>query len=124
MPGGVWEIDPDELDKEWSQNTMLDGRNRTPLLNPEDVLDFNKARALKETYLALSAKLKYETELGSLTSIDEVEKQAIAQAKLLKEAFLNLPARVSSILAAEQQAGVINDILSAEIRAILEGLTR
>jgi hypothetical protein len=123
LPGGVWEIDPDELDREWSANTMLDGRNRTPLMNAEDVLDFNKARAMKETYLALSAKLKYETELGSLTPIDEVERQAIAQAKLLKEAFLNLPARVSSVLAAETNAGVVNDILSAEIRAILESLT-
>lgn len=119
--GGLWVIDPEKLDREWSENTPVDARTKTPL-STEKTLEINEARALKETYLALAAKLDYETKLGTLTKVDDVEKQAIAQAKLLKEAFLNLPARVNNVLAAESNPDTINTILSAEIRAILEGL--
>lgn len=120
--GGLWVIDPEKLDQEWSDNTPVDGRTKTPLAT-EKALEINEARALKETYLALAAKLDYETKLGMYAKIDDVERQAIAQAKLLKEAFLNLPARINNVLAAESDPDAINNILLDEIRAILEGLS-
>lgn len=88
---------------------------------------------LQELYI--KAKLKNEIEKGrilkleaaekaqSLIPADQVRETLFRKGRVIRDAFLNLPDRVSSIVATMQDAREIHILLSKEIRTILEDLS-
>lgn len=84
--------------------------------------DFEAARAEKELWRAKTCKLNFERLEGSLVDAESVRQAAFSKARLVRDSLLNIPARVSPILAAETNAKKINEILTQEIRQALENL--
>ncbi len=82
--------------------------------------DFSKARAAKEIYEARIKKLDYEERLGNLVSRKSVEMEAFTAFRILRDACFNIPDRVSAQIAAETDATVVYEILSAELRRAFE----
>jgi len=83
---------------------------------------FAQSRAIKEAYLARLAKLEFEEKSGVLVKADAVKNEAFKVARLVRDAMLNIPDRVSSELAADTEAFVVHRKLTLEIRKALEGL--
>ena len=70
----------------------------------------------------LEAKAKAET--GKLVSADEVKIAAFRRARIVRDGMLNLPDRVAAVLAAETDVAKVHEVLSKEIRLILEEISR
>ena len=72
--------------------------------------------------MARIAKLDYEERRGKLLPKDEVEMAAFDMARQVRDRMLNIPSRVSAMLAAETDAARCYQILDNEIREALTGL--
>jgi hypothetical protein len=84
-------------------------------------LDYARARAVRENYLARLAKIEFEERSGKLVSRDEVEVAAFTRFRTFRDGMLNIPDRVSALLATESDAARVHEILTTEIRkALLE----
>lgn len=81
---------------------------------------FEQAKTEREIWRAKTAKLNYEKLSGLLIYADDVRHTAFETARLLRDQLLNIPARVSPILAAERDVKKVNEILTKEIRQCLE----
>lgn len=86
--------------------------------NPAET--YNKARAIKEAYLARLTKLDLDQRSGLLVSAEGVKKEAFKIARQVRDGMLNLPDRISAELAAEMDQFVIHRRLTEEIRRLLE----
>jgi phage terminase Nu1 subunit (DNA packaging protein) len=84
--------------------------------------------------LMLKSRIKTEVERGKLAELDrrqregelverrEVEEAAFSTARNVRDALLNIPARVSSLYAAETDPQKIHQSLDDEIRTVLRDL--
>ena len=66
------------------------------------------------------AKLNYERLEGSLVYAKDVRQAAFEKGRLVRDQLLNIPARVSPIIAAERDPKKTHEILTNEIRQCLE----
>lgn len=82
--------------------------------------EFEKAKTEREIWRAKTAKLNYEKLSGLLIYASDVRQIAFETARLLRDQLLNIPARVSPIIAAERDTKKVNEILTKEIRQCLE----
>ena len=82
-------------------------------------LDYSKARAVRENYLARMAKLDFEERSDKLMSRDEVEVAAFKKFRDFRDSMLNIPDRMASVLAAESDPTRVHSLLSDEIRKML-----
>lgn len=82
--------------------------------------EYEAARTEKEIYRAKMAKLNYERMEGSLVYAADVKNTAFETGRMLRDQLLNIPARVSPIIAAERDTKKVNEILTKEIRQVLE----
>ena len=103
----------------------------------KDILKNNRDKKVSASTkeLLLQAKLENEIERGrilklerlekeqSLISADKVKETLFRKGRVIRDAMLNLPDRVSSVVATMQDAGEIHILLTKEIRAILEELS-
>ncbi len=88
---------------------------------PLGVLDYARARAIRENYLARLAKIEYEERSAKLVSRDEVQIEAFNRFRTFRDGMLNIPDRVAAMLAAESDPAKVHEILTTEIRkALLE----
>ena len=103
----------------------------------KDILKNNREKkasaSIKE--LLLQAKLENEIERGRILKLERQEKEnslipatkmketLFRKGRIIRDTMLNLPDRVSSVLATMQDAGEIHILLTKEIRAILEELS-
>ena len=69
-------------------------------------------------------KLKLQVERGELIKKADVEKEAFECARTARDALLNIPSRVSSVLAAKTKEVEVEKILDKEIRQALEALSK
>ena len=83
-------------------------------------LSFHEARTLSQRYKAALLKIELEERTGKLIDAEKVKSAAFAQARTVRDALLNIPDRVSPILAAERDQLKVADLLTNEIRAALE----
>ncbi|MBI2818135.1 MAG: hypothetical protein HYX72_14465 [Acidobacteria bacterium] len=133
-------IDPERADAEWERNTSPKPRRITvpvrkaPIPKPASpeaptrtdvsgmgALDYAKARAVREQYLARLAKIEFEERSGKLISRDEVTVAAFNKFRTFRDGILNIPDRVAALLAAESDPHKVHEILTTEIRkALLE----
>ncbi len=82
-------------------------------------LDYARARAVRENYLARLAKIDYEERLGKLVSRDEVQVAAFNRFRTFRDGMLNIPDRVAAVLAAESDPRKVHENLTTEIRKAL-----
>ncbi len=106
-------IDVDVALREWSENAAkpVKSGNRISLSEAQGRVAFERARGLQ---------LANEEKLKRLIPIDKAERTGFECARAIRDAMLNLPARLSAELAAETDPGKVHLRLDAEIRLALE----
>jgi len=127
------QIDSAQADATWETRTRP-GQKRAdavrtvipasepPRPDPAGGLDYFKARAIRESYLARLAKIEFEERTAKLVSRDEVQVAAFTKARTVRDSLLNLPDRLAAMLAAESDADVVHQVMTAEIRKALDEL--
>jgi len=118
-------INPVQADRDWPRNTghrilkqkSIKGRGSAPPSSSE--IGYSKARAVRETFLARTAQLNYEVQSGVLVKRAEMEAATFNLARTFRDQMLNIPERISAIVAAERDPRNCHDILTAEIRKAL-----
>ena len=133
-------IDTEQADADWERNTGPKARHTIafpspppraaaqpapepprPDLGAVGGLDYARARAVRENYLARLAKIEYEERLGKLVSRDEMQVAAFNRFRTFRDGMLNIPDRVAAVLAAENDPRKVHEVLTTEIRkALLE----
>lgn len=131
---GDGKIDLTQADADWARNTGPRARTSIARLSPLSPrtapaaadpvtggLDYARARAVRESYLARLAKIDFEERSGKLVSRDEVQVAAFNRFRTFRDGMLNIPDRVSAMLAAESDPAKVHAVLTTEIRkALLE----
>src|SRR3990167_3546308 len=84
--------------------------------------EFQKSKATREHFKALITELEYNERNGELVCARNVINANFEKARLIRDQLLNIPSRVSQILAAEKDHKKVNEILTNEIRQCLESL--
>lgn len=120
-------IDPAVADVQWERNTRRRGRavDEKPAPRGEgayaapppgdDVPDYNLERARRERYEADQAELRLAQMRGELVVAAEVKAAHQRKVAALREAFLQLPARVVPMLAADPKPAGMDAVLTREI---------
>jgi hypothetical protein len=85
----------------------------------ESGLEYSKARAVRENYLARMAKIDFEERSAKLVSADEVKVAAFNRFRQFRDGVLNIPDRLAAVLAAETDPSRVHDALVTEIRKVL-----
>jgi phage terminase Nu1 subunit (DNA packaging protein) len=136
-PSGKYEIDPDEADREWAGNTDPQQqrerhRSAQAALFPDAEVNgrdspaapvLAKAQAMRVTFLAKTAELDYLEKSRSLVSADKVTVEAFRVARTVRDAILNVPARISAQLAALQDEREVREVLMRELQDALRELS-
>ena len=124
-------IDPAVADVQWERNTRRRARavdeaprQLAPATRGEgayasppddDVPDYNLERARRERYEADQAELRLAQMRGELVRADDVKAAHQRKVAALLEAFLQLPARVVPMLAADATPAGMDAVLTREI---------
>jgi hypothetical protein len=87
-----------------------------------DLLVKTKLKNEIERGKLLEAKVKSET--GELISAEKVRQAMFAKGRIIRDGMMNIPDRISSLLANENDAAKIHEILMKELREVLEELSR
>ncbi len=129
-------VDSERADAQWATRTRP-GQKRTakPAANPAATfvdapraepagagLDYFRARAIRENYLARLAKIEFEEKSAKLVSRDEVQVAAFTKARTVRDSLLNIPDRLAATLAAEADADNVHQMMTVEIRRALDEL--
>jgi len=85
----------------------------------ESGLEYSKARAVRESYLARLAKIDFEERTEKLVSRDEMRVAAFNRYRTFRDGMLNIPDRLAAVLAAESDPRQVHELLSTEIRKAL-----
>jgi hypothetical protein len=132
-------IDSERADADWSAKTRPGQKRRSaapamvapvvPYVEPQRSdpggaggLDYFRARAIRESYLARLAKIEFEEKSAKLVSRDEVQIAAFTKARTVRDSLLNIPDRLAATLAAETDADNVHQMLTVEIRKALDEL--
>ncbi len=81
------------------------------------------AQKLQAKLKAALLKLDYDERVGALVSASQVEKDFFNVARLVRDAILNIPDRISAELASITDVHVISEKLTAELTVALEELS-
>ncbi|MBE0656817.1 MAG: hypothetical protein IH602_03950 [Bryobacteraceae bacterium] len=132
-------IDSERANADWSAKTRPGQKRRSPapaivapvvpFVEPPRSdpggaggLDYFRARAIRESYLARLAKIEFEEKSAKLVSRDEVQVAAFTKARTVRDSLLNIPDRLAATLAAETDADNAHQMLTVEIRKALDEL--
>ena len=85
----------------------------------ESGLEYSKARAVRESYLARLAKIDFEERTEKLVSADEVRVASFNRFRQFRDGMLNIPDRLAAVLAAENDSRQVHELLATEIRKAL-----
>jgi hypothetical protein len=83
-----------------------------------------KSRIKTEVERGKLLEIRARAESGKLIAADEVKIAAFRRARIVRDGMLNLPDRVAAVLAAETDVAKVHEVLSKEIRLILEEISR
>jgi hypothetical protein len=87
-----------------------------------DLLVKTKLKNEIERGKLLEAKVK--SEIGELISAEKVRNAMFAKGRIIRDGMMNIPDRISSLLANENDTAKIHEILSKEIQEVLTELSR
>jgi phage terminase Nu1 subunit (DNA packaging protein) len=85
---------------------------------------YAKARLKNEVERGKILEARAKTEIGQLVSAEAVKNAMFAKGRIIRDGMMNIPDRVSALLATINDASQIHEILSKEIREVLEELSR
>lgn len=88
------------------------------------VVDYTAAKAIREHYEGLRAKLEYERRCGELVERAAVERAAAHIGRMTRDTLLSIPARVASDLATVSDARLLEERLAGEIRKVLDDIAK
>jgi hypothetical protein len=93
---------------------------RSPIPTPPSTAEtgYIKARAVREGYSARLAKLDFELRSGSLIEADVVRVTAFNLARRCRDMLLNIPDRISPIIAGCSDSREVHRLLTAEIQLV------
>lgn len=97
-----------------------DGRKNTSNLSTMLL----KTRIKNEVERGKLLEAKAKAEIGELVSIEEVKTEAFNTARVVRNNLLNVPDRVSELLASITDAKKIHELLTKEIKTALESLSK
>ncbi|GHU17274.1 hypothetical protein FACS189472_03920 [Alphaproteobacteria bacterium] len=83
-----------------------------------------KTRIKNEIERGKLLEAKVKSEIGELVSAEAVKNAMFAKGRIIRDGIMNIPDRVSSLLATINDASKIHEILSNEIREVLTELSR
>jgi hypothetical protein len=83
-----------------------------------------KTRIKNEVERGKLLEAKAKAEIGELVSMEEVKRDAFNTARVVRNNLLNIPDRVSALLASMNEAEKIHEKLTKEIRTALEELPK
>lgn len=98
-------------------------RRRVEGLPDDEIPELNESRARREHYQAELAKLEVDLKRRELVPAVEVQKEAFALGRSVREALANLADRLSHQLAGETDPARIHAVLTDEHRAALVELS-
>ncbi|ASD87100.1 hypothetical protein LB105_000843 [Salmonella enterica] len=80
-------------------------------------MSLDEARRVKENYLALLTKLEYQQKEGELVDLTEAKEVLFACARQSRDAWMNWPARVAPLMAADLDipADRMTEVLTAHV---------
>lgn len=81
---------------------------------------FRKAQTQERAFSARLLELRFRKESGSLVPIDDVRAAYARRIAGLREALLQIPARLAPVLAAEGDEVKVHDLLQDELFLVLE----
>jgi phage terminase Nu1 subunit (DNA packaging protein) len=84
---------------------------------------FRQAQAQERAFNAKLAELEYKKAIGELVSAADVRSVHSKRVASLREAILQIPARLAAVLAAESDQAKCHDVLQAELHAVLQQVT-
>jgi hypothetical protein len=76
---------------------------------------YNRARTASQVFDAKLKELDYQRAKGELIRVDDAKRIAFTAFRTLRDAILNVPARVKDACAAETDAFKVEQILDAEL---------
>jgi hypothetical protein len=125
-------IDSEQADKDWENNRLVAKVPFTahrPREAPEpelanSTLNFNQARAAKEVFEARLRKIELEERQGNLIQRKAAELEFHNQARITRDAILNIPPRIAALIAGESDVAAVQDLLEIELRTALEHLSQ
>lgn len=91
---------------------------------PDTVTSYHVAKTLREAAEAKIAQLKLNEMQGQLVRSDTVRAETARLAAALRESLLQLPARLTPVLAAESDPAKLHDLLERELHQVLAQLTQ
>lgn len=83
-----------------------------------------KIKIKNETVKGEMLETRAKTEIAELIPAEEVRKTAFAMGRIIRDGILNVPDRVSALLATIDDASKIHEILTKELRDALQDLSR
>lgn len=95
--------------------------------SPKRDKEFITAAEARRLELIAKARLKQievDEREGSIIAVDELKKEQYSIARTIRDALLNIPDRVYTIVAAETSANEVHKILTREVNQVLEELSR
>jgi hypothetical protein len=127
------QIESDEADRHWQENAdFASSRNGPKLITrsgspgepaptePVPGMTYTQARALREVYDAQRRKLELQLRHGELITRADVEKEAARLYRQIRDAILNVPARLSGQLVGQTDEATIHGLLEGELRRALD----
>ncbi|MFQ5914672.1 MAG: elements of external origin [Nitrospinota bacterium] len=125
-------IDPKKADQKWAKSTSLihggkrgeKGQGNGPADESRSTT-FNEARTAHEVFKARLARLEFEERKGKLIEWEKVERTIFRLAREERDSWLNWPARVSALMAAEigVDANKMHGVLERSVREHLAELS-
>jgi hypothetical protein len=118
-------IDYRLADQLWLQkmDPAVTGRNELRRSAEKDPHGYLKARAKREDFQARQAELDYLRAIGELISASDQRQVSAHRYRAMRDALLNIPDRVASILAAERDPARVHLELTNEIKRVLHELS-
>ena len=80
---------------------------------------FRKAQTQERAYMARLLELRYKRESGDLVAMSDVRAAYARRISTLRDALLQIPARLAPVVAAESDEAVVHDLLQDELHAVL-----
>lgn len=84
--------------------------------------EYREHRATRERYQALKQQLEYEQAIGQLINVDDAKRIVYTSFRALRDAVMNVTARVKDQLAAENDPHVCEAMLEGELSAALAAI--
>jgi hypothetical protein len=103
------------------------GRKPNTQINDEKAkayLLYSKAKAQREAFAAKTAEIEHSLLIGQVVRVDSIVGRLQNVVRACRDRILGVPSRLASLLAAETDARVIENMLDDELRAIMTMLAK